>query len=241
MNNQPLQPLGALLSRTFAFYRANLRFVVLVTLPVVAFVDVMLGIGLGELTASVHKTLPAADGYIEGAANELVSVPIVTAILARAVVIQLREDALPTARRAAEEGLEIFTPALLVVIVFWCGVGLGSFLIVPAVYWFVSWFFVVQAVAIDGARGFAAIAMSARLVRGHWWHSAGVVLCLWLVQSLIVIAFTPFAVLATSVNSYAIAIAGIVLVDAFALPFVAIGATLYYLELRDRAQLAVAH
>ena len=238
MNSQPPQRLGELLSRALAFYRAHLRFVVLVTLPVVAVVDIVLGIGLGELTAGVHKKLPTADGYIEFAADELVTVPIVTAIMARAIVIEMCEGALPSARRAAAEGLEIFAPAMLVVILYWVGEGIGWFLILPAILWFVSWYFAVQAVVIDRALGFGAILMSGALVRGTWWHTAGVVISLLLVTAipgLIVTAATE--ALALAVNSDAVIVAGTILVFTFSLPFVAIGGTLYYLRLRERAQM----
>jgi hypothetical protein len=241
MSHQPLQPLGALLSRTFAFYRAHLRYVLLVAFPVVAFVDIALGIGLGEMTAGVHKNLPPADGYIAVAADELITVPIVTAILARAIVIERREGALPSLARAAEQGLELFAPALLVVTVYWVGVGLGSFLIILAAYWFVSWFFAVQAVVIDGARGFGAIVMSGTLVRGHWWHTAGVVLALELLSAIPGLIVTNLTeALAVAVDSDAVVVVGSILVFTLALPFVATGATFYYLELRERAQMPAA-
>jgi len=239
MNSQPLQPLGHLLSRTLAFYRAHLRFVMLVTLPVVAFVEIVVGIGLGEFTAGVHKQLPEADGIISAVARALVTVPVVTAIFARALVIERREGSVPTARRAAEEGLELFAPALLAVVLYSIGVASGLvFLILPGLYFLVSWYFVVQAVVIDGSRGFGSITTSSSLVRGHWWHTAAVVICLDLIADIPgVILVNALQGLAKALNSYAIVIAGDILVDTLALPFVAIGATLYYLELRERAAL----
>jgi hypothetical protein len=108
--------------------------------------------------------------------------------------------------------------------------------IVPGIYVFVSWFFVVQAVVIDGDRGFAPIGRSARLVRGHWWQSAVTGVAFWLAalvpQAVIVYALTP---LARAVNSYAIVVFAGALANVVALPFLAIGASLYYLELRDVA------
>jgi len=236
MSTQTLQPLGELLSRTLTFYRSHLRLVLAVTLPVVAFVDVVLGIGLGEFTASVHKKLPPADGYIVLAADAFVTVPLVTAMLARAIVIELREGSAPSAKRAVEEGLDVFAPALLAVILYAAGVALGLFLIIPAIYILVSWYFVVQAVVIDRSRGFGAVMMSSSLVRGHWWHTAGVVICLELLTGIAALAVTEiFEALATAANSDALIVIGSVLVDTVALPFVAVGATLYYLELRERA------
>ncbi|MGD0197976.1 MAG: hypothetical protein ABSC56_08735 [Solirubrobacteraceae bacterium] len=240
MSNQPLQPLGQLLARTFAFYRGHVRLILLVTLPVVAFVDIVIGAGLGELTASVHKKLPAADSYIELAADVFVTVPLVTAMLARAVLVE-REGVTAVARRAAEEGLELFAPALLAVVLWAGGVALGSFLIIPAIYIVVSWYFVVQAVVIDRCRGFGAVAMSSSLVRGHWWHTAAVVVCLELLTGIAaVVVAAAFEAAAKAANSDALIILGSIIVDTIALPYVAIGATLYYLELRDRAAVVQA-
>jgi hypothetical protein len=238
MSDRPLQPIGELLSRTFAFYREHFRLVLLLTFPVVAVVDVILGAGLGDFTASVHRKETTVDFWVEFAANLFVTVPIVTAMLARLLVCERRDGMVPPARRAAEDGLELFAPALLAVVLYWIGVGVGTFLIIPAVYFYFSWYFVVQAVAVDGARGFGAVTTSSTLVRGHWWHTAGVVVCLELLIGLPGLVVTAgFAALATLVDSDAITILGTVLVDTVALPFVVIGATLYYLELRERAQL----
>jgi hypothetical protein len=94
----------------------------------------------------------------------------------------------------------------------------------------------VQAVVIDGDRGFAPIRRSASLVRGHWWRSAGTGAAFWLAalvpQVVIVYALTPVA---RSANSYAIVVIAGALASVIALPFLAIGATLYYLNLRDGA------
>jgi hypothetical protein len=108
MNDQPMATLGALLTRAWAFYRANARLVLLVTLPVVAFVDLVIGAGLGELTASVHKKLPSSDIYIELAATEFVTVPLVArsslpcaATLRCASVAWSRRDSTCSCRRSS--------------------------------------------------------------------------------------------------------------------------------------------
>ena len=103
-----------------------------------------------------------------------------------------------------------------------------------------SWYFVVQAVVIDGDRGFAPIARSAALVRGHWWQSLGTgvafVLVAGLVPQLVLdFAFTPVA---RSANSYAVVVLVVAIARVIALPFVAIGSTLYYLQLREAAAVA---
>jgi hypothetical protein len=176
------------------------------------------------------------DAEIDFAALELVTVPLITAILARWVFLMRRGEHVDVADLVAN-ALEVF-PAVLFVIVVWLAVSILGFvsLIVPGVYVFVSWYFVVQAVVIDGDRGFAAITRSAALVRGHWWQSAlvgiGFRLAAFVPQGLIVLAFTPVA---RSTNAYAVFVVAAALTSVVAVPFLAIGATLYYLELRDAA------
>lgn len=240
--SQPLQPVGVVLLRTLAFYSRHVRLVLLVTLPVVAFVDVVLAAGLGELTASVHKSIPTADGYLDLAASEFVTIPLVTAILARAVLIDLTSDVRPRARDVVLQGLDLFVPAFVAVLLFVSGVLFGFFLLViPGIYLAVSWYFVVQAAVVDGVRGTATINTSTMLVRGRWWHSAGVGLCFQLCVGIpSLVAADVFESLARAANSDALIVIGNVLIDTIALPFVAIGATLYYLELRQLAGLSTA-
>ena len=237
MNPEPLPPIRDLLGRTFAFYRRYLRLIILVTFPVVAFVDVVIGAGLGELTAGVHKNLPDSDLYIGYAAEAFVTVPLVTTCVARAVVLDRVGTSPPRARQVLQEGFDLFVPAFLVVLVVACAAAAGLFvLVIPGIYVAVSWYFAVQAVSVDGRRGFAAITTSADLVRGHWWHSAGVGVCYFMV--LLFASVVPeeiFGSLAIATDSYALVVVGAVVLDTVVLPFIAIGSTLYYLELRVRA------
>jgi hypothetical protein len=109
-------------------------------------------------------------------------------------------------------------------------------IIVPGLYTFVSWYFVVQAVVIDEDRGLAAISRSAALVRGKWWRSLGVGICFVLpsviASGVIGAAFTP---LASAANSDAVIAVGQAVADTVTLPFLAIGATVYYMQLRVEA------
>ncbi len=227
---------GQLLREAFELYRGNVRLVLAVTVPVVIVVTGLTALGLGELGARVNPAPPPRDAYVDFAVSELVTGPLITAILARLVLLKRRGEAV-NATDLVADALELF-PAVLLVIITWllvafCGF---AFFFLPGAYIFVSWYFVVQAVVIDGDRGFAPIRRSALLVRGHWWQSAGIGAAFWLAslvpQVVIVYALTPVA---RSANSYAIVVVAAALASVIALPFLAIGATLYYLELRDGA------
>jgi hypothetical protein len=225
-----------LLGRSLALYRHNLGLVLALTLPIVVIVIGLTALGLGELGASYRSSLPSRDIYFEAAASELVTAPLVTSVLARWVALESRGERLAATELLAS-GLEAF-PAVLLVVVVWLAVSAVGFLLLifPGIYTFVSWYFVVQAVVIDGQRGLAPISRSSALVRGNWWRSAGVGLA-FLVPSAIATALisAAFAPLASATNSAAVLVAAEIVADALTLPFLAIGATLYYLELRARA------
>jgi hypothetical protein len=227
---------GELLAGAFGLYRRNLRLVLALTLPIVVIVIGLTALGLGEFGVSYRASLPGRDIYIEAAASELVTAPLITAVLARWVALDVRGGRMAATELLAS-GLEAF-PAVLLVVVVWLVVSAVGFLIliVPGIYTFVSWYFVVQAVVLDGERGLRPISRSSALVRGRWWHSAGVGLA-FLVPSAIVTALigVAFAPLANAANSDALLVAGEIVADALTLPFLAIGATLYYLQLRELA------
>ena len=229
---------GQLLARSFELYRRNLGLVLTLALPVVVIVIGVTALGLGELDAGYRTSLPARDLYIEAAASELVTAPLITSMLARWVLVQTRGER-QSATDLVAGALEAF-PAVLLVVIVWLAVSAGGFLLLifPGIYTFVSWYFVVQAVVIDGDRGLVPIARSSALVRGNWWRTAGAGLAFFLpsavATALIGAAFAP---LADAANSDAVLVVGEIIADAVTLPFLAIGATLYYLQLRDEATL----
>ena len=227
---------GELLRASFDLYRRNARLVLGVTVPVVAVVTGLTAVGLGEFSAHFKPAPPVRDTYVNLAANQLVTVPLISAILARLVLLIRRGESV-NATDLVANALEVF-PAVLLVIVAWLAVSVLGFvsLILPGFYIFVSWYFVVQAVVIDDDRGLAPITRSAALVRGHWWQSAIVGITFQVValapQIAVVYAFAP---LASSANSYAVVVLAAALASIAALPFLAIGSTLYYLQLRATA------
>jgi len=226
---------GDLLVRSFALYRGNWRRLLAMTLPVAIVVTGVTALGLGELGANYHASISLRDAYIDTAATLLVTVPLINSILARWVLLEVRGERIGSAEVLAS-AFEKFPSVLLVVVVWWAAVAAGLIVVVLSIYLFVSWYFVVQAVVIDGDRGLAPIARSAALVRGNWWRSFGVGICFVLIvvgpRELIVAVFNSIA---SSANSYAVVVVGEIVSDALLLPFLAIGATLYYLDLRAAA------
>jgi hypothetical protein len=228
--------IGGLLRGAFDLYRANLRLVLSVTVPIVGVVTVLTAVGLGELGSRYTAKTQFRDAYVNLAALQLVTIPLVSAILARFVVAKRRGEGLGFAELLSG-ALDVFPWALLAVVAWLAVVFVGlATLIFPGIYVAVSWYFVVQAVVIEGDRGLKPIARSAAVVRGRWWQSAFVGLAFQLTvaaaQALIVVVFTQFA---QAADSNAVLVLGVAVGSAATLPFVAIGATQYYLLLRDSA------
>ena len=226
---------GDLLVRSFALYRRNWRRVVAMTLPIVIVVTGVTALGLGELGARFHTSASVRDVYVELGANFLVTVPLVNSLLARWVLVETRGEHVSSTDLVVH-ALESFPQVLLVVVMWLAGLFVGVFLIVLWIFILVSWYFGVQAVVIDGCRGPAAIARSAGLVRGNWMRTAATGLAFLLIVLLPGQFITGiFESLASSANSYALVVAGQVVANTLTLPFLAIGSTLYYLQLRAAA------
>jgi hypothetical protein len=228
---------GDLLARAFGLYRRNLRLVLVLTLPIVVIVIGLTALGLGELGTTYRASLPARDFYIDGVVSALVTTPLITSVLARWVELESRGERMAATELLAS-GLDAF-PAVLLVVLVWLVVSAVGFLvlIIPGIYTLVSWYFVVQAVVIDGQRGLTPISRSSALVRGNWWRSAGVGLAFVVPSGVAqwVIIDPIFGAIASATNSDAVLVAGEIVAAAVTQPFVAIGATLYYLQLRERA------
>lgn len=231
----PRRPIGELLDETFALYRAHLRIVLTIAGGVVAVVDLILGVGLGEITSRYKSRSPAGQGVITLAASALVTTPLITAMLARAV-LDVREERTPSMQRAVAAGLDLFAPLLVAILLYVAAVVIGTLaFVLPGIYVAVSWYFVAQAVVVDGRRGPGALARSAELVRGGWIHafSTGVLFNFLVAIPGSVVAYGA-AALARAANAEAVVVAGDIIFETFALSFVAVGATLYYLDLRGR-------
>jgi hypothetical protein len=228
--------LTVLFSRTAAIYRAHLPMVLAVSGGVVLIVDLILGVGLGQLTSPYRATSSTSQEVATFAASALVTTPLITAMLARAVldVVGGRE---PSAARSIQCGLDVFAPLLLAVILWIVALAAGLFaLLLPGIYISVSWYFVAQAVVVDDRRGLAALARSGELVRGRWMNAAltGLAFQLAILVAGGLVGY-GFDAAARALNADAVLVVGDIVFQSFAVPFVAVGATLFYLDLRAAA------
>jgi hypothetical protein len=227
---------GALLRDSFSVYLRHFgTFLALGALVVVPTELIVSGVGLEQLSSGYDATPAFAEAAIPAAVSYLVVAPLITAICVHALR-SVAGGGSPGAREAIVNGFESFTPIFFAVLLAALGIALGLILLVlPGIYLFVRWYFVPQAVVLEGARDAAALRASGRLVQGAWWRTFGLVALVNLIVLLVVILLgLPFTSAADTTDRAVWALGGQTLTAAVTQPFAAIYSTLLYFDLRER-------
>ena len=193
------------------------------------------GIGLEMLTSSYDDSPSLAEAAVPTIVEFLVVTPIIAAICIYALH-EIAGGERPRAGQVLIAGFEAFTPLFAAVVLAAAGIALGFVaLIVPGVYLAVRWYFVPQAVVIEGARGPRALSRSGLLVTGFWWRTFGLVL---LANVAIAIPgfvlLAPFTAIAESTDRAVWALVGTAATTTITTPFVALYSTLLYYDLLAR-------
>lgn len=100
-----------------------------------------------------------------------------------------------------------------------------------ALYWGVGWILTAQVLVDEECGAFAALGRSRRLVSGQWWRACSVGL------SVLVLSFLPglvFAQMGGATGTELGAVVSAALAALLAAPFLAVGHTMLYLEIRRR-------
>jgi hypothetical protein len=227
--------LSALFRDSFAVYWAHFWiFVVLGAVVVVPVQLIVQGIGQEQLTASYDSSLSVTELIVPTLVSFLVVAPLIAAVCIHALR-QIADGGTPRAREALVAGFEAFTPLFFAVALSTIGVAIGLVLIVPGVYLFIRWFFVPQAVVLDGGRGVDALRFSAEVTTGSWWRTLGLIIVVnlaTLIPGLLLTA--PFAGIAESTDHAVWSLVGSAVTESVTAPFVAIFATLVWFDLRAR-------
>jgi hypothetical protein len=193
------------------------------------------GVGLEMLTSSYDASPSVAEAAIPTIVEFLVVTPIIAAICIYALH-RIADGERPPAGQVFVAGFEAFTPLFAAVALAAGGIALGFVaLIVPGVYLAVRWYFVPQAVVIEGARGPAALSRSGQLVGGYWWRTFGLVLLANVAIAIPgFILLTPFTAIAESTDRAVWALIGSAVTTSITTPFVALYSTLLYYDLLAR-------
>jgi hypothetical protein len=193
------------------------------------------GIGQEQLTAGYDESPTLAEAAVPTVMGFLVVTPLITAICIHALRSIAAGERLG-AREALVSGFEAFTPLFFAVLLAALGVALGFLaLIIPGVYLAIRWFFVPQAVVIDGARGPAALTRSGEVVQGFWWRTFGLVIVVNLAVAVpALILSAPFTAIADSTDREVWALAGTIIAESVTAPFAALFSTFLFYDLRAR-------
>ena len=230
----------ALLRDSFVVYTRHFwTFLALGALVVVPAELIVSGVGLAELTSGYDSTPTVAEAVIPAAVSYLVVAPLITAICVYALR-SVAAGGTPRAREAIVKGFEQFSLIFFAVLLAALGIVLGAVLIVPGVYLFVRWYFVPQAVVLEGAQGASALRASSRLVEGSWWRTLGLIVLVNVVALLAAVVLgAPFTAAADRADRAIWSLIGQIVASAVAQPFGALYSTLLYFDLRERKRAAL--
>jgi hypothetical protein len=233
---------GRLFGDALTVYGRYLWLFILLSAAVVIPADLIVqGVGLEMLTSSYDESPDVAETLVPAVVEFLVVAPIVAAICIYALH-QIAAGERPSAGQVLVAGFEAFTPLFGAVVLAALGIALGFVIfILPGIYLAIRWYFVPQAVVIEGARGAGALSRSAQIVTGYWWRTFGLVV---LANIAIVIPglilVLPFSAIAESADRAIWQLAGSTIATSVTTPFVALFSTLLYYDLRARAELPCA-
>lgn len=227
---------GALFRDALSVYSSH--FLVFIAIGAIVVIPVQLivsGVGLEQLSGPYDSSPSTGEVGISTAVSFLVIGPLITAMCIHSLrSIAAGEGA--AAGRSIRDGFEVFTPVFLAMALAALGVGVGLVaLVIPGLYLAIRWFFVPQAVVVEGQRGMAPLVRSAQLTQGRWWRTFAIVALGWvLAQIPSVVLGLPLATLAHHTGREVYALAGESLTQIVASPFVALLSTLLYYDLRAR-------
>jgi hypothetical protein len=234
--------LGALLSDGFGTYFRNFgKFLAIAAAVVVPIQLILSGVGLGQLFSHYDKTPSLAVLILPSVVSFLVTAPLVTAMTIYAL-LELGEGRPPSARRAIQSGLDVFAPLFLAVVLAGIGIAAGlALLLLPGVFLAVRWYFVPEAVVVEGLRGTAALQRSWDLVKGSGWRVFAIVL----VTALAIGAATNvlqqiFVAIADSTGRSVYQLIGVIVTQTLATPATAVVGALLYFDLRARREAPAA-
>lgn len=231
-----VRDVGALFRDALAvFGRHAWLFIALSAAVVVPAELIVEGVGLEMFTSGYDNSPTLAEAAVPTIVEFLVVTPIIAAICIYALHT-IAEGQRPRAGGVFVAGFEAFTPLFAAVLLAALGIALGLLLLIlPGVYLAVRWYFVPQAVVVEGARGPGALARSSSLVDGFWWRTFGLI-----VLANVAIAIpgflllTPFTAIAESTDRAVWSMVGSAVTTSITTPFVALYSTLLYYDLLAR-------
>jgi hypothetical protein len=221
---------GELVRDMFAQLAGAWRTYVLIGFAVVAPVYVaVFGLGLQELSGRYDSSPSQGRSLLEGAVLFAFVLPLVMAMVARALSGE-------GAGHAIQGGLERFASALITAVaaIALCVAGLFVF-IVPGIYLAVRLSLAVPAVVLEDLGPAEALRRSWALTGAAFWRILGLMALILALTALVEAAIeVPMVGIAGAADRQAVALAGSIVSYAVTLPIAAIGAALVLLDVRAR-------
>ena len=227
---------GALFRDSMRVFVPHAWLFILLSAAVVVPVEIIVeGIGLEMLTSSYDDSPPLVESIAPTVVGFLVVTPIISAICIYALH-SIAEGVRPSAGQVFVAGFEAFTPLFGAVLLAAIGIALGfAALFVPGVYLAIRWYFVPQAVVIEGAMGPAALTRSSQIVQDFWWRTFGLVLLANIAVAIPgFLLLAPFGAIASATDKAVWSLVGTILATSVTTPFVALYSTLLYYDLLAR-------
>jgi hypothetical protein len=221
---------GELVRDMFALFAGSWRTYVLIGAAVVAPVYVaVFGLGLHELSGRYDSSPSQGRSLLEGAVLFAFVLPLVMAMVARALSGE-------GTGHAIQGGLERFVSALITAVaaIAISLAGLFAF-IVPGIYLAVRLSLAVPAAVLEDLGPSEALRRSWELTRGDFWRVLGLMALILALTALVeAVIEVPTVGIAGSADRQAVALAGSIISYAVTLPIAAIGAALVLFDVRAR-------
>ncbi|MGN6188108.1 MAG: hypothetical protein ACTHOE_04365 [Conexibacter sp.] len=200
-----------------------LSLTLIIVAPVVILVDGVWRNGLGG-QVTVTATTAVVATLLE------LLMPVLVTALHVAVVRSLGEGRLPDVREVLHTAGPRF-PAAVGASIFYAGIVVVGFivLLLPGIWLVVAGYFGAQIAVVERTGPFDAVMRSVELVRGHWWRTAGLLLCGWVVFALV---FLPVDAAVGTLHPGVLYVTLLVLARAFDLSLTALYGTLAYFSVR---------
>jgi hypothetical protein len=242
---------GALFGDALRIYFANFwRFLAIGAAVVVPTQLIVSGIGLGRLSGGYETKQRVGEQLIGGAVQTLVASPLIVAMCVY-MLLDIAGEKPPSLRRAMQSGLDafaqIFLPVLAAVAceaaialaVLLPAVGLGvpglTILLIGVLFLAVRWYFIAQAVVVDGAHGLDALRASWDLTRGFGLRVVGVVVLGYIAFGLgAALLASPITAVARAADSSALLLASEIVTASLGAPAIALLSALLYFDLKAR-------
>lgn len=222
--------LGALLSESAALYRRHFwTFIAIAVVVVVPVHAIVLGVGLGQFTGGYDSTPKPQSPLVPILVQLLVIGPLV-AVMALNALQAIAAGRRPRAGQSIQAGLDAFTPVFWPVLIGVLVEAASAITIILPFVFLVRWYFVPQAVVLEGKRGTDALRASWERTGGFAWRAAGMIFVVHPLAALAgALLATPLAAAALSADSEALRLAATTFAQVlFAAPLGIFAALLYF-------------